>query len=156
MEIYKEARNDVQRLIKYKKKKHFEKKLAQNIAKPKKLWQALKSLVLPNKKTSQSNICLENKDGLLFDSFLIAETFKKNHSSRAENLVLKLPKPSNKSRMESVNNYYEKYNLKEKLIFANNQSDKVFKTLKNFDETKASSQVSMIWQKYFLKMVQNY
>ena len=40
--------------------------------------------------------------------------------------------------MESVNNYYEKYNLKEKLIFANIQSDKVFKILKNFDETKAS------------------
>ena len=40
--------------------------------------------------------------------------------------------------MESVNNYYEKYNLKEKLIFTNIQSDKVFKILKNFDETKAS------------------
>ena len=36
--------------------------------------------------------------------------------------------------MESVNNYYETYNL----IFANIQSDKVFKILKNFDETKAS------------------
>ena len=37
--------------------------------------------------------------------------------------------------MESVNNYYEKYNLKEKLIFANIQSEKY---LKNFGETKAS------------------
>ena len=34
-EIYKEARNDVQQLIKYKKKKYFEEKLAENIAKPK-------------------------------------------------------------------------------------------------------------------------
>ena len=59
-EIYKEARNDVQQLIKYKKKKYFEEKLAENIAKPKKLWEALKSLGLPNKKTSQSNICLKN------------------------------------------------------------------------------------------------
>ena len=40
--------------------------------------------------------------------------------------------------MESVNNYYAKYNLKEKLIFANIQSDKVFGIFKNFDETKAS------------------
>ena len=39
--------------------------------------------------------------------------------------------------MESVNNYYKKHNLKENLIFANIQSDKVFKILKNFDETKA-------------------
>ena len=51
---------------------------------------------------------------------------------------MKLPKPPNNFGMESVNNYYEKYNLKEKLIFANIQSDKVFKILKNFDETKAS------------------
>ena len=49
-EIYKEARNDVQQLIKYKKKKYFEEKLAENIAKPKKLWQASKSLELPSKK----------------------------------------------------------------------------------------------------------
>ena len=39
--------------------------------------------------------------------------------------------------MESVNNYFEKYNLKEKLIFANIQSDNAFKILKNFNETKA-------------------
>ena len=49
-EIHKEARNDVHRLIKYKKKKYFEEKLAENIAKPKKLWQASKSLELPSKK----------------------------------------------------------------------------------------------------------
>ena len=40
--------------------------------------------------------------------------------------------------MESVNNYYAKYNLKEKMISANIQSDKVFRIFKNFDETKAS------------------
>ena len=77
-EIYKKTKNDVQRLIKYKKKKYFEEKLAENIAKPKNIWQALKSLGLPNKKTSQANICLENIDGLLFGSFSIAETFNSN------------------------------------------------------------------------------
>ena len=51
---------------------------------------------------------------------------------------MKLPKPRNNFGMESVNNYYEKYNLKEKLIFANIQPDKVFKILKNSDEAKAS------------------
>ena len=39
--------------------------------------------------------------------------------------------------MESMNNYYKKYNLKEK--YSNIQSDKVFKILKIFGETKASS-----------------
>ena len=51
---------------------------------------------------------------------------------------MKLPKPVNNFRKESVNNYCEKYSLKEKLIFANIESDKVFKILKNFDEAKCS------------------
>ena len=75
---------------------------------------------------------------VFFDSFSIAQTFKKYYSSLAENLALKLPKPPNNFGIESVNNYYEKYNLKEKLILANIQLDKVFKILKTFDETKAS------------------
>ena len=41
--------------------------------------------------------------------------------------------------MKSVNNYYKKYNLKEKLIFTDIHLGKVFKIHKNFDETKASS-----------------
>ena len=72
--------------MKYKKKKYFEEKLAENIAKLKNFG-ALKSLGLANKYFG----------------------------------------------MESVNNYYKKYNLKEKLIFANSQSNKVFKIFKNFD-----------------------
>ena len=68
---------------------------------------------------------------------LNSRKFKKYYSSLAENLLLKQPKSPNTFEMESVNNYYEKYNLKEKLIFTNIQSDKVFKILKNFDETKA-------------------
>ena len=37
-EIYKEARNDIQRTIKLKKKQYLEEKLSENIAKPKELW----------------------------------------------------------------------------------------------------------------------
>ena len=50
LEICKEARNDVQRTIKQKKKQYFEDKLSENIAKLKEIWQTLKSLELPNKK----------------------------------------------------------------------------------------------------------
>ena len=123
--------------IKKYKKKYFLEKLAENRVKPKKLRPALKSQRLPIKKTS-SNICLDNKDSLLFDSFSIAETFKKYYSSLVENLFLKLPKPPNNFEIESVNNYYKKHSLKEKLIYTDIQSDKVFKILKNFDEIKAS------------------
>ena len=75
-EIYKEARNDVQRTIKQKKKRCFEEKLSENIAKPKELWQTLKSLGLPSKKNSPLSVCLKNKNGLLFEALSIAETFK--------------------------------------------------------------------------------
>ena len=89
-EIYKEARNDIQRTIKRKKKQYLEEKLSENIAKAKELWQTLKSLGLLKKKNSELNICLKNKNGLSFDSLSIAETFNKYYSSLAENLVLKL------------------------------------------------------------------
>ena len=79
------------------------------------------------------------------DSFSVAETFKNYDSSWVENLVLKLPKPPNSFGMESVNNYNEKYNLEEKLIFANIQTEKVFKILKNFDENKASGIDDLSW-----------
>ena len=52
-EISKETRNDVQRLIKFKKEKYFEEKLTENIVKTKKLWEALKSLGLPDKKSNK-------------------------------------------------------------------------------------------------------
>ena len=116
-EIYKEARNEVQRTIKQKKIQYLEEKLSEDIAKQKELWQTLKQLGLPNKKNSPSNTCLKNKNGLLFDSMSIAETFKKYYSSLAENLVLKLPKPLNNFGIQSVKNYYKKCNLNERLLF---------------------------------------
>ena len=51
--------------------------------------------------------------------------------------MLKLPKPPNNFGIQSANNYYKKRNLKERLLFAKIESDKVFKILKNFDERKA-------------------
>ena len=51
--------------------------------------------------------------------------------------MLKLLKPPNNFGIQSVNNYYKKCNLKERLLFAKTDSDKVFETLKNFDESKA-------------------
>ena len=36
-----------------------------------------------------------------------------------------------------MNKYYKNYDLKERLLFAKIESNKVFKILKNFDESKA-------------------
>ena len=64
------------------------------------------------------------------------ETFKKYYSLLAENLVFKLPKPPNNFGLQSVNNYYKKCNLKEKLLFSKIESHNLFKILKHFDESK--------------------
>ena len=59
------------------------------------------------------------------------------YSSLVENL-LELPKPPNNFGIQSVNNnYYTTCNLKERLLFTKIEPDKVFKILKNFDESKA-------------------
>ena len=119
-----------------RRKNGIEEKLSENIAKPKQLWQTLKSLELPNKKNSSSNICLKKKNGLSFDSLSIVETFKKYYSALAENVLLKLWKPPNNFGIQSLNNCYKNCNLKERLLFAKIESDKIFKILKNFDESK--------------------
>ena len=53
--------------------------------------------------------------------------------------MLKLPKPPNNFGIQSLDNYCKKCNLKEKLLLAKIESDKVFKILKSFDESKAPS-----------------
>ena len=51
--------------------------------------------------------------------------------------MLKLPKPPNNFGRQSGKNYYKKCNLNKRLLFSKIESDKVFKVLKNFDESKA-------------------
>ena len=111
-EIYNEARSGIERTIKQKKKQYLQEKLSENIAKPNETWQTLKSLRLPNKKNSLSNICLKNKNNLSYDLLSVAKTFKKYYSSSAENLVLKLPKPLNNFGIQLANIYYKNCNMK--------------------------------------------
>ena len=53
--------------------------------------------------------------------------------------IIKDRKTPNNFGIQSVNNYYKKCNLKERLLFEKIESDKVFKKLKIFDESKAPS-----------------
>ena len=75
-EIYKEARNTVQNLIRKKKKAYFEEKLKENTANPKKLWKTLKQLGLPEKSLPCTDVCLKVEEDLKFDTFTISELFK--------------------------------------------------------------------------------
>ena len=79
-EIYKEARNRVQNLIRKKKKAYFEEKIKENTANPKKLWKTLKQLGLPEKRLPCTNVCLKVEEDLKLDPFTISELFKKLYS----------------------------------------------------------------------------
>ena len=69
------------------RKTFLQKKLTENIAKSKELWQVLQSLGLRNRETSPSSIFFKNKNAVSFDSLAVVETFKKRYSSPAKNLV---------------------------------------------------------------------
>ena len=75
-EIYKEARNTVQNLIRKKKKAYFEEKLKENTANPKKLWKTLKQLGLPEKRLPCTDVCLKVEEDLKFEPFTISELFR--------------------------------------------------------------------------------
>ena len=70
---YKEASNGVQKLIRKKKKAYFESKLAENIGKPKELWNCLKSLDLKFESSFSNINCLENEKSVQFDAKDIAK-----------------------------------------------------------------------------------
>ena len=70
--LYREAQNAVQNLIRKKKKAYFEEKLTANTANPKKLWETLKELGLQNNRSPSSDICLKMKEGLTFDPVAIS------------------------------------------------------------------------------------
>ena len=74
-EIFKETKYKVIKMIKSKKKLYFERKLHENIAKPKELWKAIKSLELPCKNSAVPNICLKGKSGSL--NFKDSSNFRK-------------------------------------------------------------------------------
>ena len=66
-DLYKETKYHAVKLIKQKKSHFYKEKLKENIGKPKELWKALKSLGLPSKKGTISNICLKKDDKICFD-----------------------------------------------------------------------------------------
>ena len=139
-QLYKEAKCKALKLIKEKKRQFYKEKLKQNIGKPKELWKALKSLGLPSKKGSVSNICLKKNDKISFDDKTNANTFKDFYSNLASDLVDKLPPPSNRFGMTSVRKYYQNisYLIPSKFNFSNVTEDLVLKLLNKMDTDKAA------------------
>ena len=65
-ENYKKVKYQVQNLIRKKKREFYETNLRQKINKPKELLKTLKSMGLPSKAVTASNICLKDKNLILF------------------------------------------------------------------------------------------
>ena len=111
---YKEVRNEVQKLIRTKKKAYFESKLTENIGKPKELWKRIKSLGLKFEHSISNTDCFENNKFAYFDVKNIAKDFSAYFSNLAENLMSKLPNTSNKYGVLSVAQYYTQLGLTKK------------------------------------------
>ena len=103
---FKEVRNELQKLIRTVKKAYFESKLTQNIGKSKELWKSLKSLGLKIERSISNVSCLENDESAIFDVKDIDRDFTAYFSNVVENLVSKLPNPSNKYGVLPVAQYY--------------------------------------------------
>ena len=91
-----EARGDVQKLIKTKKKHFFGEQLRENVGKPKELWRTLKSLGLDEKgkPPADVNVILKKADGALSSSPEdTANLFKSFYANLADGLLKVLPKP---------------------------------------------------------------
>ena len=93
---YKEAKNELPKLIHTKKKAYFKRKLTDNIVKPKDLRKSLKSLGLKFERSISNISCLENGKFTNFYVKDIAKGFSAYFLNLAENLISKLPNPLNK------------------------------------------------------------
>ena len=135
---YKEARNEVQKLIRTKKKTYFESKLIENIGKSKELWKSLKSPGLKFKRFISNINYLENDKFANFDVEDINKYFSAYFSNLDENLVSKHPNPSNTYDALSAAQYYDHLGLTKKFDLLPTEKDYVLKILRDTDTSKAA------------------
>ena len=85
-ENQKKVKYQVQNLIRKKNRELYETNLRQKINKPKELWKTLRSMGLPSKAVTASNICLKDKNEIVFNATKNCPIFKNYFSSFAHNL----------------------------------------------------------------------
>ena len=104
------------------------------------MWKTLKSLGLPSKKGTVSNIFLKEDDKISFDDKTNANTFKEFFCNLASDLVAKLPPPPKRFGLDTVRNYYQDILglLPSKFKFSNVNEDQVLQLLKDMNVDKAA------------------
>jgi len=136
---YKKARNNVQRIIKNKKRNFIEQKLTDNIGKPKELWKILRGIGAPTKTKSSTNICLQSENNISFDTKTNCEIFKNFFGNLAIELLNKLPNSTNNFGTDSINEYYNHLNIRNKDFCFNITSESVvLNLLQNIEPSKSA------------------
>ena len=139
-DFYIEAKYNVKKLIKQRKKEFYKTKLTENIGKPKELWKTLMTKGLPSKKGSLTKICLEKDSIANFDDKKNANIFRNFYNSLADDLLNNLPPAPMRFGLPSVHQHYEK-TLKlphSDFKFDFVSEDYILKFLKNINENKAA------------------
>ena len=116
-ENYKKVKYQAQNLIRKEKREFYETNLRQKINKPKELWKTLKSMGVPSKAVTASNICLKEKDKIVFNASKNCSIFKNYFSSLAHNLVSKLPLSPNIFTESKIGSYYDNNAVSKDLNF---------------------------------------
>ena len=139
-ENYKKVKYQVQNLIRKKKREFYETNLRQKINKPKELWKTLKSMGLPSKVVTASNICLKDKNEKVFDATKNYCIFKNYFSSLAHNLVSKLPLSPNIFTESKIASYYDNNAVSKDLNFQFSEMSpvKTLSLLEGFHPSKAA------------------
>ena len=98
-----------------KKQKFYQINLEQKINNPKEFWKILKSMGLPSKAASASNICLKVRNEIVFNDTKNCSIFKSVFSNLAQNLVSELPPSANVITESKIISYYDNIKFKDNL-----------------------------------------
>ena len=144
-QLHKEAKINVQKLIKIKKRDFYQEKLRENVGKPKELWKALKSLGLPPKINTDSQVSLKDGETISFDEKTYNNSFKNFYTNLALNLINKLAHAPNKFALHSVLAYYKRFlnTENQKFTFSPTSEDEILKLLTDTNREKAAGIVNL-------------
>ena len=139
-ENYKKVKYQVQNLIRKKKREFYETNIRQKINKLKELWKTLKSMGLPSKAVTASNICLKDKNQIVFNDIKNCSIFKNYFSNLAKNLVSKLPLSPNIFTESKIASYYNNNVVSKDLNFQllETSPEKISSNLKGLNPSKAA------------------
>ena len=122
------------------KREFYETNLRQKVNKPKELWKILKSMGLPSKAVTASNICLKDKNEIVFNATKNCSIFENYFSSLAQNLASKLPLSPNIFTESKIASYYNNKAVSKDLNFQllETSPGKISSILKSLNPSKVA------------------